>query len=212
MINPLGTAGPIPLWPCSEALEFGSEWRVGWETIFESDRWTSVATNMAAPAPPQSSKGLRCREIEERDIEDIVALLAKGFTVRSRRYWARALDRLSHHPTPAGSAEAWLSFGICAASRSASCLLIFSGIVATAADAGHPLQRLKLVCRAGVSQLRLACWCCALSKHKHVTYLNISPAPHTRATIEAQGFSALLQRPASRAADAQPPIGRSCRC
>ena len=39
-------------------------------------------------------------------------------------------------------------------------------------------------------------------RHKHVTYLNVSPAPHTWPIIEAQGFRALLRRR----------LRRACRC
>jgi hypothetical protein len=146
----------------------------------------NVAANMAAPAPPQSSKGLRCREIEERDMEDIVALLAKGFTARSRKYWARALHRLSHHPTPPGLPK--LGYLLEYAGKPVGVLLLICSHVATAADAGIRCNvsswYVEPAFRSFASLLVLRSL-----KHNHVTYLNISPAPHTRATIEAQGFS-----------------------
>ena len=40
-------------------------------------------------------------------------------------------------------------------------------------------------------------------RHKHVTYLNVSPAPHTLPIIEAQGFRPLLRRRLRRRADAE---------
>jgi hypothetical protein len=145
-----------------------------------------LAAKTAAPAPLQSSKGLRCREIEERDIENIVALLAKGFAARSRRYWARALDRLSHHPTPAGLPK--LGYLLEYGGMPVGVLLLIFSDVATSATPNIRCNvsswYVEPAFRSFASLLVLR----AL-KNKDVTYLNISPAPATRATIEAQGFT-----------------------
>jgi hypothetical protein len=50
---------------------------------------------MASAAPP-----LRCRQIEESDIEAIAALLARGFPTRDRQFWLGAFAQLRRHATP----------------------------------------------------------------------------------------------------------------
>lgn len=142
--------------------------------------------NATTPAPLQSSSGLRCREVGERDIESIVDLLTRGFVVRSRDYWVLALDRLMRHPTPPGLPKLGyllehdgIPVGVV--------LLIFSVVPGGAASVlrcNVSSWYVEPAFRSFASLLVLR----AL-KHKHVTYMNISPAPHTRATIEAQGFS-----------------------
>jgi hypothetical protein len=47
---------------------------------------------------------IRCRAIEDADIEAVTDLLASGFRERQRGFWVRALDRLARHPTPNGFA------------------------------------------------------------------------------------------------------------
>ena len=51
-----------------------------------------------------------------------------------------------------------------------------------------PLQSVELVRRAGLPRLRDAAGV-ASARHKDVTYINVSAAPHTWPIIEAQGFS-----------------------
>jgi hypothetical protein len=48
------------------------------------------------------SRALRCRQIGPSDIDAVVDLLDRGFPVRGRAYWARALARLAKHESPAG--------------------------------------------------------------------------------------------------------------
>jgi len=134
----------------------------------------------------RSTNALRCREIGERDIENIIELLTRGFIVRSRDYWARALDRLMRHPTASGLPK----FGYLLEHDGKPVgviLLIYSVVPNGAASA----------IRCNVSSWYVepafrshASWLVVRAlKHKDVTYLNISPAPHTRTIIEVQGFS-----------------------
>lgn len=48
---------------------------------------------LGAPSPD-----LKCRPIQESDWEGVVDCLRRGFPMRSRNYWKRALTRLSQRP------------------------------------------------------------------------------------------------------------------
>jgi hypothetical protein len=135
-----------------------------------------------------SPSQLRCRQIEERDFNSVADLLTKGFAARSRRYWEHALTRLKSHPTPAGFPK----FGYLLESNGCpvgAILLIFSGIP-TSASAGTNV-RCNISSWYVEPEFRLHGSLLVLHalRHKQVTYVNVSPAPHTRTTIEAQGFS-----------------------
>jgi hypothetical protein len=130
--------------------------------------------------------GLRCRQIEKADIDAVATLLAQGFPNRNREFWLHALAQLSGREPPQGLPK----YGY----------LLDSG--------GGVVGAILLICstmRAGdaaVARCNLSSWYVEPSfrtyapllvsqalRHKDVTYLNVSPAPHTRPIIEAQGFS-----------------------
>jgi len=139
---------------------------------------------MPAPVP-----SLRCRQIGEADIAAVAALLARGFHNRDRQFWLRAFARLTRREPPPGLPK----YGY----------LLESG--------GVPVGALLVICSmvraegaegAAVPRCNLSSWYVEPSfrayapllvsqalRHKHVTYLNVSPAPHTLPIIEAQGFA-----------------------
>jgi hypothetical protein len=129
---------------------------------------------------------IRARPIAEADVEAVVDLLTRGFAVRSRSYWQRALTKLKLHPAPAGLPK----FGH---------LLECGGV---------PVGVILLICSAmpgpggGRVRCNMSSWyvepefriygpllISQATKHKDVTYVNVSPAMHTLPIIEAQGFS-----------------------
>jgi hypothetical protein len=129
---------------------------------------------------------LRCRQIDETDIDAVAALLARGFPAHGREFWLRAFAQLKRHHPPPG--------------------LPRYGYLLTAG--GAPVGALLLICstiHAGGSvatRCNLSSWyvepafrayapllVAQAIKHKNVTYTNVSPAPHTQPIIEAQGFS-----------------------
>jgi hypothetical protein len=130
--------------------------------------------------------GLHCRRIEEADIEAVTTFLTRGFPERDRRFWLMAFSQLTHHATPPGLPK----YGY---------LLESDGVVRGA------LLSIFSTVPAGettVTRCNLSSWyvepsfrayapllVAQATGRKDVTYLNISPAPHTRQTIEAQGFS-----------------------
>ena len=133
-----------------------------------------------------SAPALRCRQIAGADVPAIADLLSRGFPGRGRAFWERALQQLAKRTPPPGLPQ----YGY----------LLESG--------GLPVGTILLICstmRADggfAPRCNLSSWYVepafrfyasllvsrALA-HKNVTYLNVSPAPHTTAIIEAQGFA-----------------------
>ena len=130
---------------------------------------------------------IRCREIGIADLDALADLLTRGFARRSRDYWMAGLRRMSLRKVP----EGFPRFGY---------MLDHDGI---------PVGALLLIYTAredgdGISiRCNLASWYVepafrnyapmltkVAQRHKHVTYVNISPAHWTWRTIEAQGFRA----------------------
>jgi hypothetical protein len=129
--------------------------------------------------------GLRCRRIEEADIEAVATFLTRGFPARNRRFWLMALAQLTRHATPPG----WPKYGYLLESEGVvrgALLLIISTVPAgetTVTRCNLSSWYVEPAFRA-YAPLLVA----QATGRKDVTYLNISPAPHTRQTIEAQGF------------------------
>jgi hypothetical protein len=136
---------------------------------------------MVSPVP-----GLRCRPIEEKDISAVTELLRRGFPNRKREFWLGVLAQLTVREPPLGLPK----YGYLIESDGGAVgviLLIFSTMPAgdsvvtrCALSSWYVDPAFRAYAPLLVSQ--------AL-QHKNVTYLNTSPAPHTRPIIEAQGFS-----------------------
>jgi hypothetical protein len=126
-----------------------------------------------------------CRLIADDDVEQVIDCLERGFPERRRTYWTDGISRMSRRET------------IGDFPRYGYCLQTGERIVGV----------VLLICSrrgaAGGRAIRcnLSSWCVdkeyrshALALHmmavkrKEATYLNISPAEHTRATMEALGF------------------------
>jgi hypothetical protein len=128
---------------------------------------------------------VKCRRIEDADCERVADRLALGFPTRSRGYWLTALERMGRRR----SIDDYPRYGH---------MLENEGQVV-----GVLLQ---IYFRRGEGEgsavyCNLSSWCMdprfsgyapmlnsAATSRKEVTYLNVSPAPHTRRGIEALGF------------------------
>jgi hypothetical protein len=129
---------------------------------------------------------IRCRQIDESDVPAVAELLRRGFPNRNRQFWQRALNELTRREPPSGLPK----YGY---------LLAIDGAIVGA---------ILMICsamRAGdrfVPRCNLSSWYVEPAfrayapllvshalRHKDVTYLNVSAAPHTWPIIEAQGFS-----------------------
>jgi len=130
--------------------------------------------------------GLRCRQIDEADIEAVASFLARGFPAHDRGFWRDAFARLTKHEPPPGFPK----YGYVLEQDRVvvgAILLICSTLPADGAvttrcnlSSWYVEPRFRPYAPMLVSQ--------AL-RDKNVTYINISPAPHTRPIIEAQGFA-----------------------
>lgn len=122
----------------------------------------------------------------ESDLTAVAEFLSRGFSFRAADYWLRGLKRHAERPRPAG----YPAFGYCldnAGKVVGVILLLFSELPAGA----------ERVIRCNVSSWYVEphfrafapLLVKAATRDKNVTYFNITPAPHTWSTVEAQGFS-----------------------
>ena len=130
--------------------------------------------------------GLRCRQIDEDDIDAVASLLAHGFRSHDRAFWLDAFAQLSRHQPPHGLPK--YGYLLETADGVVGAILL---ICSTVPSSGAATTRCNLsswyvdpAYRAYAPML-----VSQALRHKGVTYLNVSSAPHTRPIIEAQGFS-----------------------
>jgi hypothetical protein len=130
---------------------------------------------------------IRCREIGIADLEAVADLLTRGFARRSRDYWMDGFRRLSLREVP----EGFPRFGYMLDHEGTpvgALLLIY-----TARDDGSG-SSIRCNLSSWYVEPAFRSYAPILAKiaqrHKHVTYVNISPAPWTWRTIEAEGFRA----------------------
>jgi len=130
--------------------------------------------------------GIRCRQIEESDVDAVAALLTRGFPNRNSQFWHHALDQLTRREPPPGLQKYGylLETGgtpvgaillICSAMRTGDTVAPRCNLSSWYVDPAYRAYAPLLVSHA--------------LRHKEVTYLNVSAAPHTWPIIEAQGFS-----------------------
>jgi hypothetical protein len=134
-----------------------------------------------------ASKGpdVRCRLIEDGDKDSVVDCLRRGFPYRLRAYWVRALARMSERPTIGDFPR--YGYLLESSGRVVGVILVIYSRRSGAA--GESIR------------CNLSSWCvdkefrgyapvlhAVAVKRKEVTYLNVSPAAHTRRGIEALGF------------------------
>lgn len=117
----------------------------------------------------------------------MAALLSRGFRMRSKEYWLRGLQRQAQRPRPAN----YPTYGYLLESAGnvvGAILLFFSEVKTesgTAVRCNLSSWYVEPAFRSFGSMLVTS-----VIRDKSVTYFNVSPAPHTWAAVEAQGFSA----------------------
>ena len=130
---------------------------------------------------------IRCREIGRADLAVVADLLTRGFKGRSRDYWMEGLRRTSVREVPEGFPR--FGYMLDHEGKPVGVLLL---IYTARDDAGGTCIRCNV--SSWYVEPAFRNYAPMLTKvaqrHKHVTYLNISPAHWTRSTIEAQGFRA----------------------
>jgi hypothetical protein len=131
---------------------------------------------------------VRRRQIETADLGAIAELFSRGFRFRSRGYWRRGLERMGARSVPPG----YLPYGLLLESDGrivGAILTIYSSVPG---DAGFAI-RCNLSSWYVEPEFRGYAALLASFRDPDVTYVNISPAENTWATIEAQGFRCIRE-------------------
>jgi len=131
---------------------------------------------------------VRRREIGEPDLGAIADLLVRGFPGRRREYWAGGLRRMTERPSPPAGSPRYGYMLEAAGGPVGVVLLLFDDGIAR----GEPGPRCNLSSWYVEPAFRMHAPLLVASalRRRDVTYTNVTPAPHTWATIEAQGFIA----------------------
>jgi hypothetical protein len=138
----------------------------------------SAATPTATPV---SAARVRCRQIAEADLDSVTDLLTRGFPRTTRDYWANGFARFRSLPLIEGVPRFGYALesdgvmvGVILMIASKRGDRIFSNLSSWYVEPAFRSHSTMLISMA--------------TKLKHVTYVNISPAPHTRVLMDAQNF------------------------
>jgi hypothetical protein len=136
---------------------------------------------MASAAP-----SLRCRQIEEADLESVASLLAQGFPTRSRQFWLGAFAQLRRHAVPPGLPR--YGYMLDSDGRAVGAVLLICTLVR--GDRGDaPRCNLSSWYVDPAFRAFAPMLVSRALRPKDVTFINVSPARHTWPILEAQGFS-----------------------
>ena len=138
----------------------------------------------------EASSRIRRREIVDADLGGVADLLVRGFPARPRTYWERGLRRMAARPALAGCPR--YGFLLEAGARPVGvALMLFD-----ARGEGDERLRCNLSSWTVDPAFRMQApmLIASVLKRPDVTFVNLSAAPHTWATIEAQGFRAYAER------------------
>jgi len=126
---------------------------------------------------------IRCREIHEDDVTQVVQLLTLGFSRRA--YWVRAMQRMADHPTP----DKFPKYGYVLDNEGTlvgvvlliSTALMINGESRVRCNASSWYVMPEFRAFGSILSMRLL-------KHKQATIYNVSPAPNTWTILAKQGF------------------------
>jgi hypothetical protein len=129
---------------------------------------------------------IRSRQIGEADIGMLGDLLLKGFgRRRTQEFWLAVLDRLTRNAPPPGLPK----YGYVLENDGAlvGVVLLLSTVIG---NADAPTTRCNVSSWYVEPEFRgyAPLLAAQATKHPNVTYLNISPMPHTRPIVEALGY------------------------
>lgn len=143
-----------------------------------------MGTVSSAPSPG-SAVALRCRLIEDRDLDAVIGLLRTGFPERSEAYWRQGLARHLARGVPDGVPR----FGYCLDHGGRAVGVLLTLYTQVVGPAGF---HLRCNLSSWYVEPPFRAMAVMLDSHtmrdKAVTYLNVSAAPHTWAMQEARGF------------------------
>src|SRR6202011_5703889 len=136
---------------------------------------------------PKTLPRVRFRQIADSDVNDVVELLTRGFAPRrSRRFWQDMMARLAAHATPPG--EPRYGYMLDDGHGPVGTILLVSSAIPTNDGAqvrsNFSSWYVDPAFRSYASML-----IARAIRHKDVTYLNVTPALHTRPILLAQGYA-----------------------
>ncbi|HEX3937118.1 MAG TPA: acyl-CoA acyltransferase [Xanthobacteraceae bacterium] len=129
---------------------------------------------------------IRCRQIDEGDLAAVAALLRRGFPNRDHGFWDHALNELARRAPPAGLPK--YGYLMETGGRLVGAILMICSEM-RAGDALAPRCNLSSWFVEPAFRTYAPLLVSHALRHKEVTYLNVSAAPHTWPIIEAQGFA-----------------------
>jgi hypothetical protein len=126
-----------------------------------------------------------CREIVEADFDEVLTVLLRGFPDRRREHYVRALERLAVHATPPG----YPKYGYLLVVDSAIVGVVLT-ICSSMAVGGENRVRVNVSSWYVEPEFRgyAPMMTSRLRAYRKATHMNISPAPHTWAMLEALGY------------------------
>jgi hypothetical protein len=130
---------------------------------------------------------VRCRQIQDEDLEPTADLLTEGFPDRSRKYWTNGLARMGQRPTPDGFPR----YGYVLESGGALVgvlLLLFTG---GGEDGTPPRFNVSSWYVRPAYRAHATLMVTMAIKRKQAIYLNTSPAPATLPILHAMGYRLL---------------------
>lgn len=136
---------------------------------------------------PNTLPRVRFRQIADSDVNDVVELLTRGFAPhRSRLFWQGVMARLAAHATPPGAPR--YGYMLDAGNGPVGVVLLVSTTIST----GDAMQARGCFSSWYVEPAYRSYAGLLVSqamRHKDVTYLNLTSAPHTRPIVQAQGYT-----------------------
>ena len=135
------------------------------------------------PAGARPRLALVCRQIRADDLDAAVGCLARGFPERTAAYWRRALLRLRERVIPADRPR--YGYVLTADAAVVGIVLVIFATTDTGGVRANVSSWYVDEAYRGYSNLLLT----TAFRAKDVTFINISPARSTIATIVAQGFT-----------------------
>jgi len=130
--------------------------------------------------------GIRCRQIGERDVPAVAQLLARGFPNRKRQFWLQGLDQLARREPPRDLPK--YGYLLETNGEVVGAILLICAAMRPGGAAEPPRCNLSSWYVEPAYRAYASLLVSHALRHKDVTYLNVSAAPHTWPIIEAQGF------------------------
>ncbi len=131
---------------------------------------------------PQKTSRVHCRPIAECDLDGLADLLTRGFPRSRRDNWMRGFARWKNLPL----VEEVPRYGYMLEGSFGPVGVI---LMITSKRRGQIVSNLSSWYVEPQWRAHAATLMSLATKLKHITYLNVSPAPHTWRTLQAQGFA-----------------------